>query len=228
MTTYALEVKELPGQNPAATPPPSNPVHNTEAPAWSGDVYQEGDESAPEQSQWSFTGEGGEEAWLDRSQDGTITGWVRDPDGTVYRYTDPDAWAVDVDDAGLAPQGAAAPDGDPAAGEDPNAATDPTQGDDYADESEVDEDAAYDEYANGDPEEDPEADPDAADEGDEPTDDETDEPAEGDNPDAAADAEGDDTPDGDEDEDDEEQNGPPFAKKKKPGFEAKVYRLPYA
>jgi len=226
MTTFALEVKELPGQNPAAAPPPTNPVHNTDAPAWSGDVYQEGDESTPEQSQWSFTGDGGEEAWLDRSADGTITGWVRDPDGTVYRYTDPDAWAVDVDDAGLAPSGGGdVAEGEPVEGEDPNAADDPTQGDDYADEdqSDVDEDAAYDDYVNGDPE-----DPDAEGEGDEPADDELDEdPAEEstETPDeeATEDAE---EPDAADDEGDDEQDGPPFGKKKGK-VEAKVYRLPY-
>lgn len=220
MTTFALEVKELPGQNPAA-PPPTNPVHNTEAPAWSGDVYQEGDESTPEQSEWSFTGEGGEEAWLDRSQDGTITGWVRDPDGTVYRYTDPDAWAVDVDDAGMARQGGAEAPVEGGGGEDPNAATDPAQGDEFVDpdQPEVDEDAAYDEYASDGDYSDEDADPDVDPE-DEP---EGEEEADTDEPEPEADAETD--PEGEPAEEEEDEDSPPFKKKGK--VEGKVLHLPY-
>jgi len=202
--TYALEVKEMPGQAPV-TPPAQTPSGETpsqyDAPAWSGDVYEEGNESRPEDSRWSFSGEGGEEAWLDRTDDGTITGWVRDPDGTVYRYSDPDAWAVEVDDAGLARAG-----GDPAAegeampddGADPNAETDPTAGDDFTDPDvnpDVDpemEDELYDDYAST----------------DEPADDETVSP----DPDAA------DEPDTDEDD---------FKKRKRGKTEGKVLVLPF-
>ncbi|MFI5990275.1 hypothetical protein ACIBAC_00275 [Streptomyces sp. NPDC051362] len=68
---------------------------------WAGDEYNEGDETDPNGPQsWSaFTGSNGEQAWLDKGTDGTLTGWVRDATGQVWRYTDPDAWALDVDGA---------------------------------------------------------------------------------------------------------------------------------
>lgn len=223
--TYVLEVKELPGQAPTAPPaaaPAPPPIRSDDTPRWSGDLYQEGDETSPEESQWSFTGANGEEAWLDRSSDGTITGWVRDPDGTVYRYTDPDAWAVDVDDAGMTRSAGAEGEGEgempDGAGEDPNAVEDPTAGDDYADpnaEPEVDEDAAYDDYVNGGDEQ--EDDP--ADEEDDPNEAEPD----GDVDDAEESDPSESEPDDDEDDENEDV---PFAKKKK-GREAKVYHLPY-
>jgi hypothetical protein len=76
---------------------------------WAGDVYEEGDETDPAQSFAAFQRPDGASAWLDRSDDGTLTGWVTDADGTVYRYSDPNAWAIDVDDAAMAqshgPQG---------------------------------------------------------------------------------------------------------------------------
>lgn len=94
---------------------------------WAGDRYEEGDETDPAESFAAFTGQSGEDAWLDRSEDGTLTGWVRDADGTVYRYSDHDAWAADVDDAGMtrtggeptdpaADEAAPAAEGDAAAG----------------------------------------------------------------------------------------------------------------
>lgn len=72
---------------------------------WAGDAYEEGDPTDPAEAFTSFTGQSGEQAWLDRTDDGTLTGWVRDADGTVYRYSDADAWAIDVDDAGMARDG---------------------------------------------------------------------------------------------------------------------------
>ncbi len=68
---------------------------------WSGDLIDEGVEEVSDLAVAfsSFTGTEGETAWLDRADDGTLTAWVRDADGSVYRYSDVDAWAVDVDDA---------------------------------------------------------------------------------------------------------------------------------
>ncbi|EXU69663.1 hypothetical protein Z951_03015 [Streptomyces sp. PRh5] len=66
---------------------------------WSGDMYDEGDESDASAAFAAYKGANGEEAWLDQAPDGTLTGWVRDDVGQVWRYTDPDVWAIDVDDA---------------------------------------------------------------------------------------------------------------------------------
>ncbi|MFF8789217.1 hypothetical protein [Streptomyces sp. NPDC015125] len=102
-----------PQEDPAAEPPAEGaeplaegeqPVDAPEPPAddarpWAGDMYDEGDETDPADSFSAYTGSNGEQAWLDRAQDGTLTGWVRDGAGQVWRYTDPDAWAVDVDGA---------------------------------------------------------------------------------------------------------------------------------
>ncbi|MEV0444636.1 hypothetical protein AB0I84_04445 [Streptomyces spectabilis] len=68
---------------------------------WSGDMYDEGDETVPSSAFAAYQGTTGEEAWLDQNPDGTLTGWVRDATGQVWRYTDPDVWAIDVDDAGM-------------------------------------------------------------------------------------------------------------------------------
>jgi hypothetical protein len=73
-------------------------------------VYDEGDETDPAQAYASFSGPAGEQAWLDKAEDGMLTGWVRDETGQVWRYSDPDAWAIDVDDAGMAQTGGAAAD----------------------------------------------------------------------------------------------------------------------
>lgn len=78
---------------------------------WSGDLYEQGDETSPDQAFSAFSGPGGMEAWLDRADDGTLTGWVRDPDGSLFRYSDADAWAIDVDDAGMSSIDAADDDG---------------------------------------------------------------------------------------------------------------------
>lgn len=66
---------------------------------WSGDPYDEGDETDPSAAFAAYRGADGEEAWLDQASDGTLTGWVRDVTGQVWQYTDPDVWAIDVDDA---------------------------------------------------------------------------------------------------------------------------------
>ena len=77
-----------------------DPVEEATA-EWSGDLYQEGDETKPEDAFAAFSGSSGEEAWLDRTVDGRLVGWVRDTDGSVWRYSDANAWAVDVDDSGM-------------------------------------------------------------------------------------------------------------------------------
>ena len=82
--------------------PAAEPQEPTDdARPWAGDMYDEGDESDPAAAYSAFTGQNGEQAWLDKAPDGTLTGWVRDPAGQVWRYSDADAWAVDVDDAGM-------------------------------------------------------------------------------------------------------------------------------
>ncbi|MGW0033100.1 hypothetical protein ACWDXD_25195 [Streptomyces sp. NPDC003314] len=101
--------KELP-EDPAPGPdtPPEEPADNPAAPApqpeddsrpWAGDPYSEGNETDPTQAFATYGGGDGEEAWLDKAPDGTLTGWVRDATGEVWRYTDADAWATDVDGA---------------------------------------------------------------------------------------------------------------------------------
>lgn len=104
---YAYAVKalpqddEIPQPDPGQPPTPSPPQHTDDGRPWAGDPYDEGDETDPAQANAAFAGEGGEEAWLDKATDGTLTGWVRDNTGQVWRYADPDAWAIDVDDAGM-------------------------------------------------------------------------------------------------------------------------------
>ncbi|MEU3499253.1 hypothetical protein ABZ726_00245 [Streptomyces hundungensis] len=102
---YAYAVKALP-DNAAPSPEPGSPEPDQQPVAddgrpWAGDPYDEGDESDPAQANSAFSGPGGEEAWLDKAPDGTLTGWVRDDTGQVWRYSDADAWAIDVDDAGM-------------------------------------------------------------------------------------------------------------------------------
>ncbi|MCX4976449.1 hypothetical protein [Streptomyces sp. NBC_00620] len=82
---------ELSGEAP---PPPAD-----DARPWSGDMYDEGDETDPEGAFAAYTGSEGEQAWLDQAPDGTLTGWVRDSTGQVWRYNSPDTWAIEVDDA---------------------------------------------------------------------------------------------------------------------------------
>ncbi|MFE6639609.1 hypothetical protein ACFVFT_38145 [Streptomyces tendae] len=83
------------GEDPSATPAPPD----DDSRPWAGDVYTEGDETSPDAAFAAYTGVDGEQAWLDQAPDGTLTGWVLDGDGQVWRYTDPDAWATDVDGA---------------------------------------------------------------------------------------------------------------------------------
>lgn len=83
------------GEDPDAAPEPPD----GDSRPWAGDMYDEGDETGPETAFAAYTGGDGEQAWLDQAPDGTLTGWVRDSTGQVWRYTDPDAWATDVDGA---------------------------------------------------------------------------------------------------------------------------------
>lgn len=107
-------------EDPAAVPTPPE----DDARPWAGDMYDEGDESIPEDAYCAYTGSNGEQAWLDRAPDGTLTGWVRDETGQVWRYTDPDAWATDVDGAQMTRTHG--PEGEGTA-PDPTAPADPAQ-----------------------------------------------------------------------------------------------------
>lgn len=105
---YAYAVKNLPQPAadpaagvPAAPPPEMQPPQEDDARPWAGDVYDEGDETDPAQAYAALSGPNGEQSWLDKAEDGTLTGWVRDETGQVWRYSDPDTWAIDVDDAGM-------------------------------------------------------------------------------------------------------------------------------
>ncbi|MGA5454834.1 hypothetical protein ACPCVO_50660 [Streptomyces umbrinus] len=79
--------------------PDAPPLPDGDARPWAGDMYSEGDESDPEAAFAAYTGVEGEQAWLDRAPDATLTGWVRDSTSQVWRYTDADAWAADVEGA---------------------------------------------------------------------------------------------------------------------------------
>ncbi|MFE1270646.1 hypothetical protein [Streptomyces sp. NPDC058758] len=131
---YAYAVKALPQEGSeapepdAGQPPAPAPQERTDdSRPWAGDPYDEGDETDPTTAMFGFGGQNGEEAWLDKAPDGTLTGWVRDGTGQVWRYADPDAWAIDVDDAGMTqthgPDGATAP---PAPGGDEEQAPGPS------------------------------------------------------------------------------------------------------
>jgi hypothetical protein len=127
---YAYAVKTLPQPDdpaaidPAAVPPPElQPPQMDDARPWAGDLYDEGDESDPAHAYASFSGPSGEQAWLDKAEDGTLTAWVRDETGQVWRYSDPDAWAIDVDDADMQQTGGTQ--GAPPSGEQDPAAGDP-------------------------------------------------------------------------------------------------------
>ncbi|MFJ7054698.1 hypothetical protein ACIQU7_23610 [Streptomyces albidoflavus] len=108
-TQQAAEDPPPPEDNsPAASPAPEQeekeegqppPQPEDDARPWSGDPYNEGDETDPSDAFAAYTGPDGEEAWLDQAPDGTLTGWVFDSMGQTWRYTDPDAWATDVDGA---------------------------------------------------------------------------------------------------------------------------------
>lgn len=105
--------EEVPGSDDGSGTPPAGdgaipegesaedppPAPEDDARPWSGDMYDEGDETDPTAAFAAYKGANGEEAWLDQAPDGTLTGWVRDATGQVWRYSDPDVWAIDVDDA---------------------------------------------------------------------------------------------------------------------------------
>ncbi|MFI9588084.1 hypothetical protein ACIHCQ_41315 [Streptomyces sp. NPDC052236] len=108
----AADSAELLGEEDPAAPPgeagAGPPTDDMEAPPqppaddarlWSGEVYDEGDETDPAAAFAAYTGSQGEEAWLDQAPDGTLTGWVRDSTGQVWLYSDAETWAIDVDDA---------------------------------------------------------------------------------------------------------------------------------
>ncbi len=95
------------GADPALTDPAAQPG----GAQWAGDEVDPGaeDVSDPAVAFAMFAGANGETAWLDVADDGTITGWVEDADGTIYRYSDTDAWAIDVDDVQMSRQEPGAP-----------------------------------------------------------------------------------------------------------------------
>jgi hypothetical protein len=92
-----------PDESPVDEAMPADDPDDPAAPKWAGDLYEDGNETDPGQAFGSFRGATGEQAWLDKANDGVLTGWVRDADGSVWRYGDADAWAMDVDDAGMTP-----------------------------------------------------------------------------------------------------------------------------
>ncbi|MFG2986245.1 hypothetical protein ACGFYQ_34175 [Streptomyces sp. NPDC048258] len=107
-STDTFDTEPSPAEDPpadGAAPPTADEAAEVPAPPsddarpWSGDMYDEGDETAPSAAFAAYMGSQGEEAWLDQAPDGTLTGWVRDSAGQVWRYSDADAWAIDVDDA---------------------------------------------------------------------------------------------------------------------------------
>lgn len=105
MKTYSMQAKAAPplpptGMDPGGSTPPPSP-EELQAHEWAGDLYEQGDQSDPAQAFARFQGVDGETAWLDRADDGTLTGWVQDADGSIYRYSDDAAWAIDVDQAGM-------------------------------------------------------------------------------------------------------------------------------
>ncbi len=115
---------------------------------WAGDLIIDSNEvTDPSMAFAVFQGAEGETAWLDRADDGTITCWVRDADDSVYRYSDPEAWAVDVDDSGMSRMN------------DPGAAADPAMTDDDSTTDEIDAELPADGDDMADPA-DPELDPD--------------------------------------------------------------------
>lgn len=157
---YTLEAKAADWPDPAV--PDDALGGDPNAPTWAGDLYEEGDQSDPVDAFAAFTGGEGQTAWLDRAADGTLTGWVQDGD-SVYRYTDPQAWATDVDGASMSRAGelggdesdpadpADEPvDGDAVEGEEPPADGEepPAEGEDPAQQVELDDSTGHD--PNGD------------------------------------------------------------------------------
>lgn len=108
-TPAASPVEDTP-PNVGTTDQPTGPATNA-GQQWAGDpINDRGKITDPEKAFASFSGDQDEKAWLDRAQDGTMTGWVTDSTGQTYRYSDVDAWAVDVDDATMKRTGGTGPD----------------------------------------------------------------------------------------------------------------------
>jgi hypothetical protein len=126
------------------------------APKWAGDLYEEGDETDPVEAFAAFTGDDGVTAWLDVAPDGTKTGWVKDGE-EVYRYSDPNAWALDVDGAGMARAGELdTPEGEDPAAEPPadettDPAADPAADPEAAADPAAEEDVQVDDSTGHDP-----------------------------------------------------------------------------
>lgn len=113
---YTLQVKAIDGTDRVVNRDPKpwqlnrpSLIDRDPGRPWSGDVYETGAPSDPEAAYARFhgqvdspTGQVEVDAWLDRAPDGTLIGWVTQ-DGLLWRYTDPEAWALDVDGADLAP-----------------------------------------------------------------------------------------------------------------------------
>lgn len=203
---YVLESKADWPDPAVAEPDPEEAVSEQDEVEheWAGDLYESGDESDPVESYAVFTGANGEEAWLDRAPDGTLTAWVRDSDGSVYRYSDADAWATDVDDSGMSPVDTSAyADTEPGEEEAGADGTDPT-----LEEEPAPEDAPADEAA--DPLE------------EEPSDD-----APGDDPDAAEEEPTDEVEEAPDGADDEEGDDDDFLARMKRGREGKSYLMTF-
>lgn len=156
---YELQIKQVSPAGGGEAPGGLNPallarqsrVTVDDGRGWAGDLYEEGPVTDPAESYAHFGGGEDTEAWLDRNEDGTLTGWVREGDA-VWRYSDVEAWALDVDGAQM-PRVDAAGQGVP--GEDPATApagdpNDPAAG-------EFDADAGMDPLAEPDPEAEAEA-----------------------------------------------------------------------
>ena len=235
VTRYQLQVKSI-GAPPTAGDTSVNPammqrtagVEMDEGRPWSGEVFEEGATSDPAEAFARFTGEDDTEAWLDKNEDGTLIAWVREGDA-VWRYSDVDAWALDVDGAQMQTAEQAPPvegegaegegvedpeafdaEADPAVDEaDPTAAVeDPTDlPDEDGDGEDLDNPFADDDDEDEGPDEDPE-DPDAEagedPDGDGDAEEDTDGDGDGEDPDAETDP--DDDPDDDVDDEDDEDD----------------------
>jgi hypothetical protein len=111
VTTFATKAADPlppPVTDPTAdpqAPPPAPEEGDDSAVGWSGDEVQPGEEgvmpSDPAAAYARFVGDDGLTAWFDKLEDGTLVGWVREADGSVFRYVDPMAWAKDVEAADL-------------------------------------------------------------------------------------------------------------------------------
>lgn len=132
VTGYRLEFKGADWPDPAvpedALEEPEGHDPNGPAP-WSGDLYEQDDASDPVEAFAAFTGEEGVTSWLDVGPDGTLTGWVRDGE-ELYRYTDPEAWALDVDGAAMQRAGELGTDDEAVDGEPPAEGEESVDGED--------------------------------------------------------------------------------------------------